>query len=71
MMIVWRYLPKGRVKHALKQLSVGHAAVAECGTSPSGFYPWSDKWFGTGNQTEYETVEKLPRCKNCVRMLEK
>lgn len=59
-MTVWRYTHGGKVRHAL---TVSTNAVAVCGLSV-----WSSQWWlGTGSQTEYETVEGLPECRNCVR----
>lgn len=59
----WRYLPRGRVTHALLTPSAG--VVARCGRAA-----WSaDQWHGTGSQVEYERAGALPRCADCVRAL--
>lgn len=63
-MTEWRYLPGGKVKHAL---SYPAAAVAICGTGPA-WYAAVYGWYGTGTQTEYETAAALPRCRRCVRV---
>lgn len=65
--IYWRYLRCGKVKHALITTlnAEGHLFFAVCGVSP----PLFGNWYGTGSQTEYEQVEKLPECKNCVKFL--
>lgn len=56
----WRYLPHGKVKHAML---TAHSAFAHCGVST-----WdSAQWCGTGTQREYERVTELPKCRNCVR----
>lgn len=60
----WRYLPRGKAKHALRDLT-WHAAV--CGVSPHWFDP--DGWCGTGSQIEYETVEALPECRRCAALV--
>lgn len=60
--VEWRYLPSGRVKHALRRPSnVG----AECGlyTLPA------SAWLGTGSQAEYERVAVLPECQSCVKAM--
>jgi len=69
--VVWRYLPKGKVKHALRTDGsyVGHAPSALCGTSPRWFMPSSEQWYGTGKQAEYEAVETLPECRRCAALL--
>lgn len=58
----WRYLPYGRVRHALIH---SNEARAYCGAVA---YPASD-WRGTGNQDEYERVAGLPMCADCATML--
>lgn len=70
--VVWRYLPKGKVKHALRidRLNyAGHEPTAVCGTAPSWFAPRSDHWWGTGKQSEYDAVETLPECRRCATLL--
>ncbi len=64
--VSWRYLHGGKVVHALPE-QVSGREHARCGTAPSWFSP--DGWFGTGSQVEYETVERLPRCGRCTRLL--
>ncbi len=59
----WRYLPGGKVVHAL---SYAAARVATCGTGPVWFAP--DGWYGTGTQAEYEHAASLPQCKRCLRI---
>ena len=58
----WRYLPKGRVRHALRDSGY---STALCGI---GVWVFS-QWLGTGSQREYERVEELPECKRCAREL--
>jgi hypothetical protein len=55
----WRYMPGGAVVHALAQPS--HAG-AWCGR----YVLPASAWMGTGCQAEYETAERLPKCKQCV-----
>lgn len=59
----WRYLPNGKVVHALSHAS---ARIAQCGIGPVWYAP--DGWYGTGSQVEYETVASLPECKRCVKL---
>lgn len=58
----WRYLPTGKVKHLLANVS---DAAAMCGvyTLPSSV------WRGTGSQDEYERLEQLPECRLCLRYI--
>lgn len=68
--ITWRYLPRGRVKHALRldgHMVTGHRSIAICGTSPVWYAP--EHWRGTGAQSEYEEVGRLPECRRCSRLL--
>lgn len=70
--VVWRYLPRGKTKHALRRDShdiAGHQSTALCGTSPQWFMPSSEQWWGTGKQSEYEAVETLPECRRCALLL--
>lgn len=69
--VVWRYLPTGKVKHALRGDGsyVGHQPTALCGTTPRWFMPSSDQWWGTGKQAEYDMVETLPECRRCAKLL--
>lgn len=63
----WRYISRGKAKHALalrSSAATGHASIAECGSSPAWFDPWS--WMGTGSQDEYDRIEELPECARCV-----
>lgn len=63
----WRYLWTGRVTHALPTSPLYHRiVVAACGASPS---LYDADWYGTGNQGEYEKVERLPRCKKCLALI--
>lgn len=58
----WRYLPYGRVRHAI----IGHDKTrAYCGAQ---IRP-ADEWRGTGNQDEYERNAALPMCAQCAAML--
>jgi hypothetical protein len=69
--ITWRYLSRGKAKHALPldgNAVTGHQVSALCGTMPAWFAP-SPAWMGTGSQTEYETVDELPECRRCARLL--
>lgn len=69
--VVWRYLPRRSVKHALRASAgyAGHESTALCGTAPAWFAPQAEQWWGTGTQTEHETVEKLPECRRCAVLL--
>jgi hypothetical protein len=69
--VTWRYLPKGKTKHALRTGGgyAGHQPVSLCGTSPAWFAPSSELWWGTGRQSEYDAVERLPECRRCARLL--
>ena len=60
--VTWRYLPFGKVRHALR--SSGRS-MALCGVRVVD--PW--EWCGTGSQREYERVKQLPECKRCAREL--
>lgn len=68
--VTWRYLPERRVKHAMVLCNsvLGHAIVAVCGVAPAWFAP-AYAWRGTGNQTEYEMIERLPECGRCKRLI--
>jgi hypothetical protein len=57
--IVWKYLPNGKVSHAL-DVSRPDVVAAECGVWTFGW------WYGTGTQDEYEKAETLPACKRCT-----
>jgi len=54
----WRYMPGGRVRHALIPES---PFVTGCGIAdiPNAL------WHGTGSQEEYDTVEILKDCPLC------
>lgn len=57
---VWRYVPRGEVKHRLR---CSTAVRAVCG-----FSVWTPSdWFGTGSQLEYERVDELPECQLCLK----
>lgn len=68
----WRYLGvQPTVKHAIYYNSHGRGAVhsnstAVCGRSPA----WYNDWFGTGSQKEYERLDELRECYDCINMLE-
>ena len=55
----WRYLPTGEVSHLVESGNSG----AACGMWT---LPASD-WRGSGAQSEYEEVERRPKCKNCLK----
>ena len=55
----WRYLHGRPVKHLL---SGPFDRIAVCGVGPVWFAP---DWYGTGSQGEYETAERLRKCKRC------
>lgn len=57
---IWRYIPGGKVKHAL---AYAEQKVAACGASPGW---WSAGWYGTGSQTECEELAARPPCRRCV-----
>lgn len=68
--ITWRYLTRGKAKHALPLhagSATGHQGFAVCGVGPAWFDPTG--WLGTGCQGEYETVDGLPECRRCARLL--
>lgn len=54
----YRYLSGRAVKHEMIT-----KFTSFCGLVP---FPVS-AWMGTGSQEEYETLERLPICKNCER----
>lgn len=61
-MTEWRYLPDGRVVHALDKPGDN---TAWCGR-------WilpASQWLGTGSQREYEEAASLPKCGSCLRIL--
>jgi hypothetical protein len=63
--VVWRYLAGRPIKHAVRADTHdirGHQTYAMCGVSPTRF----EAWMGTGNQDEYERVERLSECQRCV-----
>lgn len=65
--VEWRYLPTGKMRHALVPAGGGLGDVlrAVCGIDV-----WrSSAWRGTGSQDEYERVARLPACRRCVRLL--
>ena len=70
--VVWRYLPKGRVKHALRikpQHRDGHANDALC---PLGVTPWHGEHWCGGDKApkgERERLAALPECKRCAAKL--
>jgi hypothetical protein len=55
----WKYLPTGRVRHALSTV-VPNVVAAECGVWTFGW------WYGTGSQDEYDKLDALPPCKRCA-----
>lgn len=55
----WRYLHGRPVKHLL---SGPFDCVAVCGVGPV----FAPDWYGTGSQAEYETAERLRKCKRCT-----
>ncbi len=69
--VTWRYLPRGTRKHAVVTMhgGSGHGAFAVCGVSPAPLFPRSEEWRGTGRQSEYDTVARLPECANCAAKL--
>lgn len=61
----WRFLPSGKVRHAVNWAGMFPSAVAVCGQDViSGIL-----WMGSGSWQESVTLSGLPNCKNCVRML--
>ncbi len=66
--VTWRYLPRGRVRHAVGFCSTrvtGHDRFAMCGLEP-----WVDTtWLGTGSQAEYDRVAAMPECRRCADRL--
>ena len=58
----WRYLPRGRVQHALVD-DDANATQARCGIEV--FY--LSQWYGTGSQDEYDHAATLPKCQRCAR----
>lgn len=55
----WKYVYGGSVKHALPP---GTETRALCGVEQFN----SDWWFGSGSQKEYEKLESLRKCRNCL-----
>ena len=67
-LVTWRYLPKGKAKHALRV--PGDYSTALCGTSPMWFAPNSERWWGgADSQSQYEAVAALPECRRCAALL--
>lgn len=70
--VVWRYLPKGRVKHALRvhpTLKGGHYDNALC---PIGVTWWlGERWCGGDKapRAERDRLATLPECKHCAAKL--
>lgn len=57
----WRYLPGGKVKHALPHSG---AVTAGCGMGV-----WRrEYWHGTGSQAEYDECARRVPCKRCVAL---
>ena len=69
--VAWRYIPSGRVKHALhiRGTLIGHDSVALCGSAPVWYAGAGGDWHGTGSQVEYEEVDARPECKSCRKLL--
>ena len=66
--VVWRYLPGGRVRHALPTWHhdpVGHPARALCGLETFR----AQDWWGTGSWQEYEAVGTRRECRRCTAQL--
>lgn len=62
---VWRYLPRGRVKHALRpsRLRPGdNERAAACGCTPS--WPGRREWLA-----DPDTLERLPKCLMCQAVI--
>lgn len=64
----WRYLPGGKVAHAIARFCGELNQTAVCGASPVWYLP-SGAWCGTGSQAEYERAAGLPRCRRCLAKL--
>ncbi|HET8684142.1 MAG TPA: hypothetical protein VFM54_20050 [Micromonosporaceae bacterium] len=63
--VTWRYLHRGKVRHALGiegYAITGHAQRAACGLRPD----WCEDWMGTGSQREYDRAAGLPECTRCA-----
>lgn len=57
----WRYLPTGKVKHALERADDRRAVC--------GMELWrAENWYGTGSQDEYENCAARPACRRCLAM---
>ena len=68
-MILKRYLNKNSsVRHFISNLLNARNGVSLCNISPYLFADLDD-WLGTGSQIEYEKLEQLPDCKNCVKII--
>jgi hypothetical protein len=65
--LVWRYLPGGKRIHAMVRTAGGALSdESECG-----LWPGSGAWRGTGSGREIDRAAALPRCRNCMRRIER
>lgn len=66
--VTWRYLPDGRVKHALRVTSagVGPRTHSLCGMRPMVWVGPPGEWHGTGSQDEHDECARRPACKRCA-----
>lgn len=67
----WRYLGmRPTVKHALTRgiydSQIHSNSIALCQRSPA----WFSGWSGTGNQSEYDKLDQLRECYDCINILE-
>jgi hypothetical protein len=64
---VWRFLPTGKAKHALRKEGLeGYPnESAVCGRMALAFLPVGARW-----QKDPEMLNKLPECLSCRRILD-
>lgn len=64
--VVWRYLYRGEVCHALLLRGSRYGRTAACGWSAR----YREDWLGDGTQRQRERLAELRECVRCVRRLE-
>lgn len=63
--VVWRYLHKGEVCHALVLHPYGYGRTAACGWSAR----YREDWLGEGTERQRARLAELSTCRRCVRRL--
>lgn len=59
---IWRFTYMGTRTHFLFN---SNENVSRCGVGVI----VNTEWRGTGNQEEYDLVDSMPKCKNCLKLL--